>query len=48
MRTIVIALVLGLFAVGTASAAPHHGKKHHARSMKHAKIKSHHSGAKRA
>ena len=52
MRTLVIALVLGLFTVGTASAAPRHsarhGKKHHSRSVKHAKLKSKHSGAKRA
>ena len=47
MRTLVIALVLGLFTVGTASAAPRHGRKHHAHSMKHAKLKSKHS-AKRA
>jgi hypothetical protein len=50
MRTIAIAiaLVLGLAGASTASAATRHGKKHHARSAKHAKLKSHHSGAKRA
>jgi hypothetical protein len=47
MRTLVIALVLGLFAVGTASAAPRHGRKHHSHSMKHAKLKRH-SAAKHA
>jgi len=42
MRTIAIAiaLVLGLAGAGTASAASRHGKKHHARSVKHAKLKS--------
>ena len=42
MRTlaIAIALVIGLAGAGTASAATHHGKKHHARSAKHAKLKS--------
>lgn len=42
MRTIAlaIALVLGLGAAGTASAASRHGKKHHARSAKRAKLKS--------
>jgi hypothetical protein len=50
MRTLALALVLGFFAVGTASAAPrhHHAKRHHARSMRHAKAKAHHSGVKRA
>ena len=52
MRTIVAALVLALavafVGTGTASAASHHGKKHHARTVKHAKLKSKHSGAKRA
>lgn len=51
MRTIAIALALalGLASAGTASAATRHGKKHHARSAKHAKLKSSkHSGAKRA
>ncbi|MGZ3405111.1 MAG: hypothetical protein ACXVDD_19700 [Polyangia bacterium] len=46
MRTLAIALILGLFTVGTASAAPRHGrhgKKHHSRSVKHAKLKSKHS-----
>jgi hypothetical protein len=47
MRTIAIAiaLVLGLAGAGTASAASRHGKKHHhARSVRHAKLKtSHHS-----
>jgi hypothetical protein len=50
MRTIAIAiaLVLGLGVAGTASAAaPRHGKKHHARAVKHAKLKSSHH-AKRA
>lgn len=49
MRTIAIAiaLVVGLAVAGTASAATHHGKKHHARSAKHAKLKSSHR-AKRA
>ena len=50
MRTIVLALalVVGIFAAGTASAAPHHGKRHHhARATKHAKLKRH-SGVKRA
>ncbi|HEX8951827.1 MAG TPA: hypothetical protein VF945_08270 [Polyangia bacterium] len=42
MRTIAIALVLGLLGAGTASAAPRHGKKHHhARAAKHAKLKRH-------
>ncbi|MCU1280618.1 MAG: hypothetical protein JWM53_4164 [bacterium] len=51
MRTVAIALVLGLLTAGTASAAPRHGrpgKKHHSRSMRHAKAKSKHSGAKHA
>ena len=54
MRTLAIALVLGLLGAGSASAATRHhgrhGKKHHARSMRHAhaKAKSHHSGAKHA
>jgi hypothetical protein len=43
MRTIAIALVLGLLGAGTASAAPRHGKKHHARAIKHAKAKSRHN-----
>jgi hypothetical protein len=42
MRTIAItiALVLGLAGAGTASAASRHGKKHHARSVRHAKLKT--------
>ncbi|MCA1664269.1 MAG: hypothetical protein LC659_08385 [Myxococcales bacterium] len=42
MRTIAIAiaLLLGLAGAGTASAASRHGKRHHARSAKHAKLKS--------
>ena len=50
MRTLAIALVLGLLGAGTASAAPrhHHAKKHHARSMKQAKAKTRHSGVPRA
>ena len=50
MRTIVLALVLGLFTVGTAAAAPLHGhgkRHHHARAVKHAKLKRH-SAVKRA
>jgi hypothetical protein len=57
MRTVVLALVLGLVGAGTASAsssAPRHkaqartaAKKHH-RAMKHAKAKTRHSGAKHA
>ena len=51
MRTLAIALLLGLFTVGTAEAAPRHhgrhGKKHHSRSVKHAKRMSKH-GVKRA
>ena len=41
MRTLVIALVLGLFAVSTASAAPRHGRKHH--HAKHAKLRTKHA-----
>ncbi len=44
MRTIALAtaLVIGLLTAGTASAAPRHGKKHHhARAVKHAKLKRH-------
>ncbi len=52
MRTIALALALafGLLGAGTASAAPrhHHAKRHHARSVKHAKAKSKRSGVKRA
>ena len=49
MRTIAItiALVLGLAGAGTASAASRHGKKHHTRLARHAKLKSSHH-AKRA
>ena len=45
MRTIAIAIALVLGLAGTASAASRHGKKHHhARSVRHAKLKtSHHS-----
>jgi hypothetical protein len=56
MRTIALALVLGLVGAGTASAAPHHktqarhahAKKTSHRGVKHAKAKTRHSGAKHA
>jgi hypothetical protein len=43
MRTIALALALVLGGAGVASAAP----RHHARAVKHAKLKRH-SGAKHA
>ena len=46
MRTLVIAIALTLFAAGTASAAPRHGKRHH-HAVKHAKLRTKHA-AKRA
>ncbi len=48
MRTIALALALLFAGAGVASAAPRHGKKHHhARAVKHAKLKRH-SAAKHA
>ncbi len=52
-KALVLALVVGLVGVGTASAATpktqaRHGKKQHHRAVRHAKAKSKHSGARHA